>query len=157
MRVGMGFDAHPLGDNRRLMLGGVEIPFHSGLLGHSDGDALVHSIMDSLLGGTGLGDKGSYFPSSNHCISGIPSLELLTKVEAIVSQDGWRIVNLDATILAQDPQLSPYLQQMKTNIAATLSIAETCVSVKATTTDHLGFMGRGEGIAACTVALLETK
>ena len=157
IRVGLGFDAHPLGEGHPLILGGIEVPFHKGLLGHSDGDVLAHSIMDSLLGAAGLGDKGTYFPSTDPHLQGISSLNLLTRVGSLVSQGGWRIINLDATILAQRPQLGPYLQQMRRNIATILSLAEGDVSLKATTTDHLGFTGREEGMAAYAVALIEAK
>ena len=167
-RVGIGFDAHPLTDGRALVLGGVEIPFHKGLAGHSDGDVLVHAIMDALLGAAGLGDKGVHFPSSDPSYLDVSSLLLLSRVSELVhrgtpvrnrgigsSMKSWRIINVDATMLAQRPALGPFIVKMKERIGATLSIPETSVGIKATTTDHLGFIGREEGMAAYAVALLE--
>ncbi len=155
MRVGIGFDAHPLTEGRPLVLGGVEVPFQRGLAGHSDGDVLVHAIMDALLGAAGLGDKGVHFPSSDPTYKNISSLLLLTRVAQLVSKESWRIVNVDATMLAQRPILGPFIKNMKNKIGAALSIPESVVSIKATTTDHLGFVGREEGMAAYAVALLE--
>ena len=154
-RVGIGFDAHPLAAGIPLVLGGVEIPFHKGLSGHSDGDVLVHAVMDALLGASGLGDKGVHFPSSDPQYKGISSLVLLSKVAELVHAGGWRIVNIDATMLAQRPVLRPLIKSMKDKIGAALSIAENSVSIKATTTDYLGFVGKEEGMAAYAVALLE--
>ena len=154
-RVGIGFDAHPLEKGRPLVLGGVEVPFPSGLSGHSDGDVLVHAIMDGLLGAAGLGDKGLHFPSSDPQYKGASSLGLLSRVAELVDEQGWRVVNLDATMLAQNPLLRPFIDGMKGRIAAALGIAESNVSIKATTTDYLGFVGREEGMAAFAVALLE--
>jgi 2-C-methyl-D-erythritol 2,4-cyclodiphosphate synthase len=153
-RVGIGFDAHALVPDRRLVLGGVAIPHHLGLAGHSDGDALVHAIMDALLGAAGLGDKGAHFPSSDPQYRDISSLVLLRRVGELVLQGGWRVSNLDATMLAQKPKLEPFIAAMKEHISATLAIPAGQVSIKATTTDYLGFTGREEGIAACAVALL---
>ena len=155
MRVGFGFDAHPLVEGRALVLGGVSIPFEAGLSGHSDGDVLTHAIMDALLGAASLGDKGHHFPSSDDQYRDISSLVLLTRTGEIVREGKWRVVNVDATMLAQRPVLAPYIESMKQNIGATLSIPESDVSIKATTTDYLGFVGRGEGLAAFAVALVE--
>ena len=152
IRVGIGFDSHPLVPDRRLVLGGVEIPHNSGLEGHSDGDVLVHALMDALLGAANLGDKGTHFPSSDQQYRNILSLLLLERVAAMLQSSGWRVSNVDATMLAQMPRLGPYIPDMKDRTAAALGISPTRVSLKATTTDHLGFVGRSEGIAACAVA-----
>ncbi|MBM3924494.1 MAG: 2-C-methyl-D-erythritol 2,4-cyclodiphosphate synthase [SAR202 cluster bacterium] len=156
LRVGSGLDAHPLVAGRRLVLGGVPIPHEKGIQGHSDGDVAVHAIMDALLGAAGLGDKGKHFPSTDPTLKGISSLILLQRVGALVRERGWRIVNVDATILAQRPRLSPFVEQMRKNVSRTLSVGPEIISIKATTTDNLGFTGRGEGIAAHAVALIET-
>ena len=156
-RTGIGFDAHALAAGRRLVLGGVLIPYHLGLAGHSDGDVLVHAIMDALLGAAGLGDKGEHFPSSDPQYQDISSLVLLRQVGELVSQGGWRVSNVDATMLAQKPKLGPFISAMKEQISITLAIPAGRVSIKATTTDYLGFIGREEGIAACAVALLVTQ
>ena len=156
-RVGIGFDAHGLAAGRRLVLGGVEVPHDRGLVGHSDGDALAHAIMDALLGAAGLGDKGVHFPPSDPQYKDISSLVLLTKVAGLLAAAGWRISNVDATMLAQKPRLGPFIQAMREKTAAALSIPTELVSVKVTTTDYLGFIGREEGIAACAVAALVTK
>jgi 2-C-methyl-D-erythritol 2,4-cyclodiphosphate synthase len=155
-RVGIGFDAHALAPGRRLVLGGVVIPHHLGLAGHSDGDVLVHAIMDALLGAAGLGDKGVYFPSSDPQYRDISSLVLLRRVGELVSLGGWRVSNVDATMLAQNPKLGPFIAAMKEQVSATLALPAGRVSIKATTTDYLGFTGRAEGIAACAVASLVT-
>lgn len=154
IRVGIGFDSHPLVPERRLVLGGVEIPHDRGLEGHSDGDVLVHAIMDALLGAANLGDKGTHFPSSDPQFRNILSLLLLERVAALLHESGWRVSNVDATMLAQSPRLGPYIPEMKERTAASLGISPARVGVKATTTDHLGFVGRSEGIAACAVACL---
>ncbi len=154
-RVGVGFDAHPLVEGRSLVLGGVEVPHHLGLSGHSDGDVLVHAVMDALLGAAGLGDKGVHFPSSDPSYKGISSLVLLSRVAQITRDAGWRIENVDATMLAQKPVLSPFMGSMREKIGGALSIPIARVGVKVTTTDHLGFVGREEGMAAHAVALLE--
>jgi len=148
----MGFDSHPLVADRRLVLGGVDIPHDQGLEGHSDGDVLTHAIMDALLGAANLGDKGQHFPSSDPQYRNIFSLLLLERVSALLSDSGWRVSNVDATMLAQSPRLGPYIPAMRERTAASLGIPPARVSVKATTTDHLGFVGRSEGIAACAVA-----
>ena len=154
-RVGFGFDAHPLTEGRALVIGGVEVPFDKGLSGHSDGDVLAHSIMDALLGAASLGDKGTHFPSSDESLKGISSMKLLSRTAELVRGASWRIVNVDATILAQRPRLGPLVSEMIARICGSLSIPEADVSIKPTTTDHLGFVGREEGIAAYAVALLE--
>ena len=136
------------------MLGGVEIPHDRGLSGHSDGDVLVHAVMDALLGAANLGDKGSHFPSSDPQYKDICSLILLERVGVLVAEAGWRLSNVDATILAQIPRLSPFNREMRENMAKSLSVSPGLISVKATTTDYLGFVGREEGIAAFAVASL---
>ena len=151
-RVGIGFDSHPLTDGRRLVLGGVDIPHDLGLAGHSDGDVLVHSMLDALLGAADLGDKGQHFPSSDPQYKDISSLLLLQRVAALLADSGWRVSNVDATMLAQTPRLGPFIPAMKENTSAALSLPPGRVSIKATTTDYLGFVGRAEGIAACAVA-----
>ena len=150
----MGFDAHGLAEGRPLIIGGVTVPHDRGLVGHSDGDVLVHSIMDALLGAANLGDKGVHFPSSDPQYKDISSLALLARVGELVAGRGWRISNVDATILAQRPRLGPHAAAMRANLADTLSISPEQVSIKVTTTDYMGFTGREEGIAACAVAAL---
>ncbi len=156
-RVGIGFDSHPLVPGRRLVLGGVEIPHDHGLAGHSDGDVLVHSLLDALLGAANLGDKGTHFPSSDPQYKDISSLVLLERVGELLAGSGWRVSNLDATMLAQTPRLGPFIPAMKEHTAASLGISSGLVSIKATTTDYLGFLGRSEGIAACAVACLVSR
>jgi len=151
-RVGIGFDSHALSEGRRLILGGVDVPYSRGLSGHSDGDVLVHSIMDALLGAANLGDKGVHFPSSDAQYRDISSLILLGKVADLLLAVSWRISNVDATILAQKPRLGPYIPDMQRHVSATLSLELGRVSIKVTTTDYLGFIGREEGIAACAIA-----
>ena len=153
-RVGTGADAHALADGRLLTLGGVVVPHSRGLAGHSDGDVLSHAIIDALLGAAGAGDIGLHFPPGEPSLAGISSLLLLERTAAVIAGDGWCIVNVDATMLAQRPRLSPHVAEMRNNIAAALSIQPSQISVKATTTDYLGFTGREEGIAATAVALL---
>jgi len=153
-RVGIGFDSHPLAADRRLVLGGVDVPFHLGLSGHSDGDVLAHAIMDALLGAAALGDKGVHFPSSDPQYKDISSLELLTRVAGLVHGAGWRISNVDATMLAQNPRLGPYLGTMRSRVGSALSTPPDRIGIKVTTTDFLGFVGREEGMAACAVASL---
>ncbi len=136
------------------MLGGVEVPHDRGLSGHSDGDVLVHAVMDALLGAANLGDKGLHFPSSDPQYRDISSLILLERVGVLVAQSGWRLSNVDATILAQNPRLSPFNAEMRQNVAETLSVSTDRISIKVTTTDHLGFVGREEGIAALAVVSL---
>jgi 2-C-methyl-D-erythritol 2,4-cyclodiphosphate synthase len=156
-RVGIGFDAHGLAEGRPLVLGGVTIPYHLGLAGHSDGDVLVHAIMDALLGAANLGGKGEHFPSSDSQYKDISSLLLLAKVAHLIEAKSWRITNVDATMLAQRPRLVPFIPAMKEQTSAALSVAPERVSIKATTTDYLGFVGREEGIVACAVASIVAK
>ena len=154
IRTGIGFDSHALGPDRRLVLGGVEVPHDRGLVGHSDGDVLVHAIMDALLGAANLGDKGQHFPSSDEQYRDISSLLLLGQVAEQVTAGGWRIANVDATMLAQRPRLGPFIPEMRARTAAALRLSEERLSVKVTTTDYLGFVGREEGIAALAIATI---
>ncbi|MDE2787422.1 MAG: 2-C-methyl-D-erythritol 2,4-cyclodiphosphate synthase [Chloroflexota bacterium] len=153
-RVGTGADAHALAAGRALVLGGVTISHPTGLAGHSDGDVLSHAMIDALLGAAGAGDIGMHFPPGDPSLAGISSLLLLERTVAVLAQGGWYIANVDATMLAQRPRLSPHVPLMRQNIATALSVELSQVSVKATTTDYLGFTGREEGIAAVAVALL---
>ncbi|WP_300449145.1 2-C-methyl-D-erythritol 2,4-cyclodiphosphate synthase [Accumulibacter sp.] len=157
MRIGQGCDIHALVPGRRLVLGGVDIPHGAGLLGHSDADALLHAITDALLGAAGLGDIGRHFPDSDPRYRGADSRDLLRASVALLAQAGWRVGNVDATIIAQQPRLAPFLPQMVAHIAADLQIADSCVNVKAKTAERLGFVGRGEGIAAEAVVLLDRQ
>ncbi len=154
MRVGLGYDVHRLVEGRALVLGGVNIPYQKGLLGHSDADVLTHAIMDSLLGAAGAGDIGRHFPDSDPCYKGISSLVLLSRVREILAQKGFEVGNIDAVILAQAPRLAPFLEEMKTRVAEALRIGPAQVNVKATTTEGLGFTGAGEGIAAYATSLI---
>ncbi|MCI8868997.1 MAG: 2-C-methyl-D-erythritol 2,4-cyclodiphosphate synthase [Lawsonibacter sp.] len=155
MRIGHGYDVHRLAPDRKLILGGVEVPFHLGLLGHSDADVLTHAVMDALLGAAALGDIGQHFPDTDPAYAGADSLKLLERVADLLARRGWRVGNVDATLLAQSPKLAPYLPAMAENLAARLGIARNQVSVKATTEEKLGFTGSGEGMAAHAVCLLE--
>jgi len=155
MRVGHGFDVHAFAANRKLIIGGVDIPHELGLAGHSDADVLLHAICDALLGALALGDIGLHFPDSDPAHAGIDSRILLRHVAEQVHERGWRVGNIDATIIAQAPKMAPHTPQMATNIADDLAIAIDRVNVKATTTEKLGFTGRGEGIAAEAVCLIE--
>ena len=157
MRIGHGYDVHKLVEGRDLILGGVKIPHRLGLLGHSDADVLLHAISDALLGALALGDIGKHFPDTDPAYKGADSMVLLAEVMKLVEREGYRLVNLDATILAQAPKLRPYIDQMRANIAKTLGADISQVSVKATTEEHLGFTGREEGISAHCVALLEMR
>jgi 2-C-methyl-D-erythritol 2,4-cyclodiphosphate synthase len=154
MRAGIGYDVHPLCAGRPLILGGVQIPFPSGLKGHSDADVLVHAIIDALLGAAALGDVGSHFPPEDPRFLGISSLLLLRQVNDLLVQVGYTILNIDSIIVAQAPRLAPYIQMMCQNIAGALKLEANLVSVKATTTEKLGFTGKGEGIAAQAIAML---
>jgi len=154
VRVGFGYDVHRLTPERPLVLGGVEIPYELGLLGHSDADVLVHAIMDALLGAAGEGDIGRHFPDSDPAYKGISSLELLRKVGALLKAKRMQIINIDSTIVAQQPKLMPFILPMVENISRTLETKPAQVNVKATTTEGLGFAGAGEGIAAYAVAAL---
>ena len=155
MRIGQGFDVHPLARGRKLILGGVEIPYEKGLDGHSDADVLLHAICDALLGAAGLGDIGQHYPDTSAEFRGIDSRRLLRDVAKKLGSLNLRVVNIDATIIAQEPRMTPHMARMVGNIAADLGIAPAMVNIKATTTEHLGFLGRMEGIAAQAVALLE--
>jgi len=154
MRIGQGFDAHALKAGRKLVLGGVTVPHDKGLEGHSDADALLHAVCDALIGAAALGDIGRHFPDSDPRYKDIDSRELLRATAALLAQNGWRVVNIDATVIAQAPRLAPHLPQMAANIAADLGVPASDVSVKAKTTEKLGFTGRGEGIAAQAIALI---
>ena len=154
MRIGHGYDVHRFAPDRKLILGGVEIPYERGLLGHSDADVLIHAIMDALLGAAALGDIGFHFPDSDSRYAGIDSSILLSKVGKLIAENGYRIENIDATIIAQAPKLRPYIEKMQKKIAASLGIPEGCVNVKATTEEGLGFTGEGLGIASHAVCLL---
>jgi 2-C-methyl-D-erythritol 2,4-cyclodiphosphate synthase len=153
-RVGIGLDVHALEPGRRLVLGGVEIPHHSGLAGHSDGDALIHAIVDAILGAAARGDIGQWFPSSDQHWAGADSLLMLQTVVQTLTTEGWLIGNVDATVIAQQPRIGPHVATMRERLSAVLGIPVDAVSVKATTTDHLGAIGRAEGIAAQAIALL---
>ncbi len=155
MRIGHGYDVHRLTTGRRLIIGGVDIPYDKGLLGHSDADVLVHAVIDALIGAAALGDIGSFFPDTDIKYKNADSIVLLKSVSRILSEHGYRIVNIDSTVLAQRPKLSGYILQMRQNIARACSIDVDCVSVKATTEEGLGFTGTGEGIAAYSVCLIE--
>lgn len=157
MRIGHGYDVHRLCEGRKLILGGVEIPYEKGLDGHSDADVLIHAIMDALLGAAALGDIGMHFPDTDGKYKGADSGELLRETVALIAQAGYRVVNIDATVLCQAPKLRGYIDRMRENIAADCSCDTSCVSVKATTEEKLGFTGSGEGIAAHAVALLERQ
>lgn len=157
MRIGHGYDVHRLTEGRKLILGGVEIPYEKGLLGHSDADVLVHAIMDSMLGALALGDIGKHFPDSDPAYKGADSMELLKKVCEIIGEQGYMIGNIDSTVCAQKPKLSPYIETMRENIAKVCGCNVSQVSVKATTEEKLGFTGEGLGISATAVCLLEKK
>lgn len=155
MRIGMGYDVHRLSAGRKLIMGGVDIPYEKGLLGHSDADVLVHAIMDALLGAAALGDIGSHFPDTDPAYEGISSIRLLEHVGKLLSDHGYKIGNIDATIIAQKPKMRPHIDQMRDNISNSLKILPDQVGVKATTEEGLGFTGSGEGISAHAVCLLE--
>ncbi|MFA7242526.1 MAG: 2-C-methyl-D-erythritol 2,4-cyclodiphosphate synthase [Sulfuricellaceae bacterium] len=157
MRIGQGFDVHQLVEGRKLIVGGVEIPYHRGLLGHSDADVLLHAICDALLGAAGLGDIGRHFPDSDPRYKGIDSRKLLREVAALLKSRGYALSNLDATIIAQAPRMAPHIPAMSVNIADDLEVGVDCVNVKATTTEKLGFTGRGEGIAAQAACLIQRR
>ena len=156
MRIGHGYDVHRFAENRELILGGVNIPFEMGLLGHSDADVLLHAASDALLGAAALGDIGRHFPDTDPKYKGADSLELLKTVGEMVTKAGYRVENLDVTVLAQRPKMKDYIDQMEQNIAAALQIEKDCVNVKATTEEGLGFTGNMEGMACHAVCLLET-
>lgn len=154
MRIGMGYDVHKLVEGRKLILGGVLIPYEKGLLGHSDADVLIHAIMDSLLGAAALGDIGKHFPDTDPKYSGISSILLLKEVAALINNNGYEIGNIDATIIAQKPKMAPHIEEMRKNIASALDMDISKISIKATTEEGLGFTGRGEGISSQSIALL---
>lgn len=156
MRIGMGYDVHKLIEDRKLILGGVEIPYEKGLLGHSDADVLLHAIMDALLGAAALGDIGKYFPDTDETYRGADSMELLREVKRMLDENFFFIENIDATVIAQQPKLAPYIEAMRKNIADCLKLPVNRVNVKATTEEKLGFTGAGLGISAQAVCLLET-
>lgn len=156
MRVGMGYDVHKLVENRKLILGGVEIPYERGLLGHSDADVLTHAVMDALLGAAALGDIGRHFPDSDPAYAGADSIELLKRVRGLLEEELLFVENIDATIIAQRPKMAPYIPQMIQNIAEALKLPANRVNVKATTEEGLGFTGTGEGISAQAICALET-
>ena len=155
MRIGQGYDVHRLKEGRKLIIGGVEIPYEKGLDGHSDADVLLHAIMDALLGAAALGDIGLLFPDTDAQFAGADSLKLLQKVKDVLDERGYSICNIDATVIAQEPKLRPYIDLMRQNIAEALKMDVSQVSVKATTEEHLGFTGRKEGIAAQAVVLID--
>jgi len=154
MRIGQGFDTHALVGGRELVIGGVRIPYEKGLAGHSDADVLIHAVCDALLGAAGLGDIGAHFPDTDARYKGIDSRKLLREVAQLLRQRKLRVANVDATIIAQAPRMAPHIAAMRANLASDLGIAPDAVNVKAKTTEQLGFVGRGEGIAAEAVALL---
>ena len=154
MRIGFGYDVHKFAENRKLILGGVEIQHEMGLLGHSDADVLIHAIMDALLGAAALGDIGKHFPDTSDEFKGIDSMVLLKRTKELLEKNGFSVSNIDSTIAAQAPKLAPHIEKMRENIAAALGIDKAQVSVKATTTERLGFEGRKEGISAYAVALI---
>ena len=154
-RIGHGYDVHRLVTGRRLILGGVEIPYEKGLLGHSDADVLTHALMDAMLGAAALGDIGQLFPDSEAAYAGTDSLLLLREVSGLLQSAGWRLGNADCTVIAQSPKLAPFISLMRERLSAALGVSEEKISVKATTEEGLGFSGRGDGIAAHAVVLLE--
>ena len=154
-RSGIGYDAHRLVPERKLTLGGVHVPHNYGLKGHSDGDVLIHAVIDSILGAASLGDIGTHFPSSDPELRGISSISLLRQTKKMVAVEGWEVVFLDATILAEKPRLSPYFDRMKSRISKVLNLGSSDINVKSTTTDGLGFIGEEEGIASMAICTLE--
>ncbi|MFQ5356101.1 MAG: 2-C-methyl-D-erythritol 2,4-cyclodiphosphate synthase [Mariprofundaceae bacterium] len=154
VRIGQGFDVHAFAGNRRLILGGANIPFHLGLAGHSDADVLTHAVMDALLGAAGLGDIGQHFPDNDLAYKDADSLILLSQVMRHLEAEGWQVGNIDATIIAQEPKLAPFIQTMRENLARVLGVDSRSVNIKATTTELLGFIGRKEGVAVMAVALI---
>jgi 2-C-methyl-D-erythritol 2,4-cyclodiphosphate synthase len=156
-RIGHGFDVHAFAEGRRLIIGGVDIPHGRGLLGHSDADVLIHAICDALLGAAGLGDIGKHFPDSDPRYKGIDSRELLRHVAGLLEERGWKVGNVDATIVAQAPRMAAHIPSMRANLAGDLAIEVSAMNVKATTTEKLGFTGREEGVAAEAVCLIQAK
>ena len=154
-RIGLGYDVHAFAEGRRLVIGGVDTPFDKGLDGHSDADVLVHAVMDALVGALRAGDIGKLFPDTDPAYKGADSIKLLEQVGELVRREGWRIVDIDTVLMIQEPKMAPHREQMRANIAAALQIPVESVGVKATTTERLGYEGRGEGVTAQAVALLE--
>ena len=154
IRIGHGYDVHRLVEERKLILGGVDIPYEKGLLGHSDADVLTHAVMDALLGAAGLGDIGKHFPDTDPTYKGADSLKLLDHVMEVLRDNGWQVGNVDATVIAQRPKLAGYIPEMRENLAARMGVSPAQVNVKATTEEKLGFTGSGEGISAHAVCLL---
>ncbi|MBR2877553.1 MAG: 2-C-methyl-D-erythritol 2,4-cyclodiphosphate synthase [Clostridia bacterium] len=157
MRIGNGYDVHKLTENRKLILGGVDIPYEKGLLGHSDADVLVHAVMDALLGAAALGDIGQHFPDSDDKYKGISSLKLLGFVKDLLHENGYEIVNIDSIVVAQAPKLAPHIPEMRKNIADVLEMDVSDINVKATTTEKLGFTGRKEGISSYAVCIINKR
>ena len=153
-RIGCGYDVHKLVEDRKLIICGVEVPYEKGLLGHSDADVALHALMDALLGAAAMGDIGKHFPDTDERFKGADSMQLTLHVKKLLQEAGWQVNNVDVTIIAQRPKLAGYIAEMRTNVAKVLDVAESAVNVKATTTEKLGFTGRGEGIAAEAVASL---
>ncbi len=151
-RIGCGYDVHKLGEERKLILCGVEVPYEKGLLGHSDADVALHALMDALLGAAAMGDIGKHFPDTDERFKGADSMQLMLHVKKLLQEEGWQVNNVDVTIIAQRPKLAGYIAKMRANVAKVLDVAESVVNIKATTTEKLGFTGRGEGIAAEAVA-----
>ena len=151
-RIGCGYDVHKLGEERKLILCGVEVPYEKGLLGHSDADVALHALMDALLGAAAMGDIGKHFPETDERFKGADSMQLTLHVKKLLQEEGWQVNNVDVTIIAQRPKLAGYIAKMRANVAKVLDVAESVVNIKATTTEKLGFTGRGEGIAAEAVA-----
>lgn len=151
-RIGCGYDVHKLGEERKLILCGVEVPYEKGLLGHSDADVALHALMDALLGAAAMGDIGKHFPDTDERFKGADSMQLTLHVKKLLQEEGWQVNNMDVTIIAQRPKLAGYIAKMRANVAKVLDVAESVVNIKATTTEKLGFTGRGEGIAAEAVA-----
>lgn len=151
-RIGCGYDVHKLGEERKLILCGVEVPYDKGLLGHSDADVALHALMDALLGAAAMGDIGKHFPDTDERFKGADSMQLTLHVKKLLQEEGWQVNNVDVTIIAQRPKLAGYIAKMRANVAKVLDVAESVVNIKATTTEKLGFTGRGEGIAAEAVA-----
>ncbi|MFO8066758.1 MAG: 2-C-methyl-D-erythritol 2,4-cyclodiphosphate synthase [Bacteroidales bacterium] len=154
IRVGIGYDVHRLEEGHRLIIGGVDIPFEKGAVGHSDADVLIHAIMDALLGAAGMGDIGKHFPDNNDNFKGIDSKKLLKKVDKLLKENKWTIVNIDSVVSLQNPKISSYIPQMQQALSDVLNIEPDIISIKATTTEKLGFIGRGEGISAQAVCLI---
>lgn len=156
-RIGFGYDVHRLVEGRKLIIGGVDIPFNKGALGHSDADVLLHAIGDALLGAAALGDIGKHFPDTDQRFKNISSVELLKQINQLLLQHGYTIVNIDSTLLLEKPKILPFVEQMRANIALAVNIDTNAISIKATTNEQMGFIGRGEGIAAYAIASIQSK